>query len=547
MDKSYKPKRRTENWSYIKDNCIEINYKKIYKLNQIASFIWNLCDGYHTVEGIIRHIIQKCNLKDNAYNEVASDVTETLLVWNYEGLLICNYNPLHSLLEYQATEYDIKANSNKLLDLMLIFPPTPTPMTYGAKINSMEPLGIAYITAYLQKNGLTNIEYYNWWTEQLNRPTIEKYLKLHKPKVIGISAMTDNFQNGMRISQIAKELDPEVKIIVGGPHATFEDENILKQYLYIDYIVRGEGEITMLELMKYLLYGEGSINQICGITYRYEDSIARNSDRQLIENLDVLPFPKRNKLPLNSFVGIQTSRGCVGKCIFCCASLLSGGKYRMRSAENVVDEIEVLYRNKVQSFFFQDDTVTVDIKRLNLIIDLLHERKLDIIWRAESRVDVLAKNLWIIDKMYDSGCSGLQFGIESGSQKMLDELRKNIRIEDVLKVVRYTIKVGIPVTCSFLIGHPFETESSIFETLEFAKYIAEMGASVGLSTVCPYPGTEIRRNSKEYGLVIKDTQFQDYTTLNAIMDTPYLTADKIRRLAYLCNKELFSIMDRRGN
>lgn len=167
MDKSYKPKRRTENWSYIKDNCIEINYKKIYKLNQIASFIWNLCDGYHTVEGIIRHIIQKCNLKDNAYNEVAGDVTETLLVWNYEGLLICNYNPLHSLLEYQATEYDIKANSNKLLDLMLIFPPTPTPMTYGAKINSMEPLGIAYITAYLQKNGLTNIEYYNWWTEQL--------------------------------------------------------------------------------------------------------------------------------------------------------------------------------------------------------------------------------------------------------------------------------------------------------------------------------------------------------------------------------------------
>lgn len=171
----------------------------------------------------------------------------------------------------------------------------------------------------------------------------------------------------------------------------------------------------------------GDLTEIQGITYRASGQLIRNNNRILIENLDSLPFPVRSRIRANKTVGIQTSRGCPGQCIFCCAAKLSGGRYRMRSAENV-------------------------------------EKKLDLVWMAESRVDVISKNSAILKEMKESGCIALQFGVESGSQEILDKLKKNITINQIYTSVRAAIDAGINVMCTFLIGHPFDTPKTILET-----------------------------------------------------------------------------------
>ena len=256
------------------------------------------------------------------------------------------------------------------------------------------------------------------------------------------------------------------------------------------------------------------------------------------QNLDSLPFPVRSRIRANKTVGIQTSRGCPGQCIFCCAAKLSGGRYRMRSAENVVSEIEEIYNRGGRKIFFQDDTVTVHIRRLRKIMSMLIEKKLDLVWMAESRVDVISKDSAILKEMKESGCIALQFGVESGSQEILDKLKKNITINQIYTSVRAAIDVGINVMCTFLIGHPFDTPKTILETFEFAKTLIDLGATTALSIVCPYPGTAIREEKEKYKVKIYPTDFKDYNTLTPIMDIECMERKEIKRYFYSLGKQL---------
>lgn len=289
---------------------------------------------------------------------------------------------------------------------------------------------------------------------------------------------------------------------------------------------------------KKLIDDMGDLTEIQGITYRASGQLIHNNDRTLIENLDSLPFPVRSRIRANKTVGIQTSRGCPGQCIFCCAAKLSGGRYRMRSAENVVSEIEEIYNRGGRKIFFQDDTVTVHIRRLRKIMSMLIEKKLDLVWMAESRVDVISKDSAILKEMKESGCIALQFGVESGSQEILDKLKKNITINQIYTSVRAAIDVGINVMCTFLIGHPFDTPKTILETFEFAKTLIDLGATTALSIVCPYPGTAIREEKEKYKVKIYPTDFKDYNTLTPIMDIECMERKEIKRYFYSLGKQL---------
>lgn len=535
---NFRPKRVTEEWGYINENQIEIRRNSIFQLNQIASFIWENCTGDQTISEIITKLCLQCNLDDDSRGEVSQDVIQILKGWQYDDLLILNFSPLHSFSEYSETEYPLKLREAENVDLLLFVPPTPTPMTYGNPANRFEPLGIGYMESYLRSFGYTSIASENFWTTQLNKNTICSFLRKYNPKIIGISSMTDNFENGMLIAKIAKEYNNNIKIICGGPHATYEDINILHKYPFVDLVIRGEGEITMLELMNYYTKQFGNLSDILGITYRHDGSVIQNKDRPMIEDLDELPFPKRRSVNSEDSIGIQTSRGCPGKCIFCCAAGLSGGRYRMRSAENVVKEIEELYQQGGRYFFFQDDTVTVHLARLYRILELLEEKQLDIIWDAESRVDVISKDKTIFHKMKSVGCRNLQFGIESGSQLMLDNLKKNITVEQIYKAVESARSADLNVICTFLIGHPFETKESINDTYHFAKKLIDLGAETGFSIVCPYPGTEIRAKANQYEVFIHDFDFKDYNILNPVMDVRHLNRKEIKTYYYSVNKDI---------
>ena len=163
-------------------------------------------------------------------------------------------------------------------------------------------------------------------------------------------------------------------------------------------------------------------------------------------------------------------------------------------------------------------------------MSMLIEKKLDLVWMAESRVDVISKDSAILKEMKESGCIALQFGVESGSQEILDKLKKNITINP--------IDVGINVMCTFLIGHPFDTPKTILETFEFAKTLIDLGATTALSIVCPYPGTAIREEKEKYKVKIYPTDFKDYNTLTPIMDIECMERKEIKRYFYSLGKQL---------
>jgi len=532
-----KPKRKTEQWGYMEDDNIEVVHITIFHLNNVASFVWERCDGNHEIIDIVGELYRKCNIGHDMQSDVLQDILQILERWKYDDLIIMDFNPLHSFSEYCTSEYRLQLRTDDQKDILLLFPPSPSPMSYGDPTSVFTPLGIKYIESYLIENGFNSIISENFWTVQLNEKTIIKMLRHYNPKIVGISSMTENFENGITIAEIIKSYSKDIIIICGGAHSTYQDMNILEKYSCVDIVIRGEGELTFLEVADFYLNGKGQLREIKGITYR-AGIIVRNEKRPFIEDLDSLPFPVRGLLKGNDTIGMQTSRGCPGKCIFCCAAGLSGGKYRMRSAENVVSEIEEIYRLGGRKIFFQDDTVTVNTKRLRKIIELLIEKEFSLTWMAESRVDVLAKDTSILLQMRQSGCTRLQFGVESGSQEILDRLKKNITMEQIYTSVNAAIEAGISVICTFLIGHPFDTLETIMETFEFAKSLIDIGATTALSIVCPYPGTAIRDNEEEYKVKIYKNDFKDYNTLTPIMDIEYMDRRQIKKYFYILGKQL---------
>jgi len=428
---------------YLDDNCIEISWRKTtFQLDPFESFIWECCNGYIAVGGIIQRLLKSGTI-NSTFEDAEARIIKLLKSWKKEGFLILDFNFIHSASEYDdSCIYKIEANVSHPVDILLISAPSPSPMSHMVQAKSIEPLGIGYLSSFLKSHGF-NAGIMNLWDKRLNASTIKDFIMRYNPQIVGISSMTENFENGIRIAKITKELREDIIIIFGGSHVTFDDENTLLNHKSIDIIVRGEGEYTLLELANYYLCNEGNISSISGISYRKNKSVVRTKDRMLISDLDALPFPDRMKLESNSTVGVQTSRGCPSQCIFCAARGISGGKYRKRSAENVISEVEYLLKHGINRIFFQDDTLTIDIARLNRILDLIEEKELFFNWTAESRVDAIEKDPHIIRRMANNGCVALQLGIESGSQAVLNALKKNITIEQISNAISIILKEGI--------------------------------------------------------------------------------------------------------
>lgn len=402
-------------------------------------------------------------------------------------------------------------------EILMVNPPYINKTTGLKKVVSIHPpLGLAYLAASLEKEGLA-VQILDANAEFLTIEETANKIASNDAEYVGITAVTVTIQIVYSLSKAIKERCNK-KIIVGGPHVTFLPERTLKECSAIDIIIRGEGENTIIELLK-----SKNLEKITGITYRsMDDKIISNPDRPLIENIDEIPFPARHLLPVDTYrpniyfnkgykgrkyARIITSRGCPNRCVFC-SSAHFWKKLRLRSPENVISEIESLVTNyDIKHLDFLDDTMTLSRERIKKICTLMKERGLDIDWTCYARVNNITED--IISLMKESGCFGIAFGVESGNQEVLNRIQKNITLEQVRKAIKVTKNAGIKTMCDFMIGLPGDTVETIDQTINFAIELNPDLAFFSITT--PFPGTALFNEAMSRGWINENYSWDEMT------------------------------------
>ncbi|MDK2781284.1 MAG: anaerobic magnesium-protoporphyrin monomethyl ester cyclase [Archaeoglobi archaeon] len=392
---------------------------------------------------------------------------------------------------------------------------------------STPPLGIGYIASFLRENGFP-VRIIDNMVEKL---TLEEILeRTEGSSIVGISVTTPAFKKALYYARELKKRFQDILIIFGGPHPSFMPHEVLREGC-VDAVCIGEGEYTMLEVAERVERGE-SLENVRGLVYREGDRIVENERREFIEDLDSLPFPAFDLMPLEKYsifgdkldhFPMITSRGCPFGCRYCVSSALFGRKFRARSAGNVVDEMEWLVNEfQAKRIAFSDDTFTLDKRRVEEICEEICRRGLDVEWTCTSRVDTVSREL--LRKMKKAGCAHIYYGVESASERVLDYYRKGIKLDEVRKAVEMTKDEGISVTCSFIIGAPFETREEMRKTLRFSVELNPDYAQFSLLT--PYPGTEIYEEAKEKGLLLTEN-YDEFTAVNPVLKNENLSPEDL--------------------
>jgi anaerobic magnesium-protoporphyrin IX monomethyl ester cyclase len=373
----------------------------------------------------------------------------------------------------------------------LVNPPYPK----GAPQSLFLPLGLGYLAAVLEQSQyeVTVLDL------QISNPTpqqLEAQLTASKPDIVGVTTSTLTFWPAVEVVKAAKKVAPNALTLLGGPHVTALPERTMAENPDVDIVVRGEGERTLLELAE--LTSKGATQELSGvngITYRKNGQITHTADRAFIENLDELPHPAYNHFPLEkymmagkNYLPIISSRGCPFQCTFCMARKMCGTSFRTRSPEKTVEELEWLRdTHHADIIAFYDDTFTIDKKRAAAICDLMKQRKFDLPWDCRTRVDQINKEILV--KLRDANCKLIHFGVESGSQRMLNAMKKGTTVEQNAAAIKLVKEVGVGVAISVVVGYPGETEAELRETFQFIKQTKP--DFVYVCQAIPFPGTEL--------------------------------------------------------
>jgi anaerobic magnesium-protoporphyrin IX monomethyl ester cyclase len=393
------------------------------------------------------------------------------------------------------------------------------------------PLGLGYLAAVLEKNGY-DVNVIDCQPLHLTLSDVENELRKRQPDIVGLTSTTLTYKSALNIIKVAKEVLPNCLTILGGSHPTFWDENALQECPELDIIVRKEGENALLELVQRLEAGK-SIHDVLGTTLRKDGKIVKNPDRAYIEDLDSLPFPAFHLWPIEQFkkygkiiFPVMTSRGCTFWCDFCSAVRMFGRRYRMRSPQKVVDELEFLYRKYGEDqYTFYDDAFTVSQARTEEICNEILKRGLKIKWDCETRVDMVSKDL--LQKMKDAGCIAVWFGVEAGSEQVIEAMGKGISIQQTLNAFKWANEVGLTTVASMILGFPGETRETAMESIKLLKRIKS--DEIGVYIATPYPGTPMYDYVKKMGW-IKITDFNKYDTATPIFETPTMSMKELREL-----------------
>jgi anaerobic magnesium-protoporphyrin IX monomethyl ester cyclase len=379
----------------------------------------------------------------------------------------------------------------------------------------MPPLGLLYIGAVLEREGVpveivpANVLGMNW-------KDIERKIRADKPDIIGVTITTENRFQSFRLVRLAKRAHPGTLTVLGGPHASMAAEDCLEHIPELDVVVRGEGEFTMLDICR--AWGNGpdpaALAGIPGLVLRIDGRPRSNAPRTPIPDLDALPFPAFHLVPFEKYnfkfpvpghgelpaVNIMTSRGCPFACNFCATPINWGRHVRMRSPENVVREIELLKeRYGIKVVFFFDDTFNANPKRAEAICDLMIERRLDIFFKCDVRMDIMSREL--VAKMKQAGLFHLSFGLEAGSDRVRNDIvGKKIDMVDFHNLVRWSNELDVIPNVFFIFSHPTETWAEAQVTMRtIEQYQDRIEGSIAILHI--YPGTPLEALARERGLL----------------------------------------------
>lgn len=372
-------------------------------------------------------------------------------------------------------------------------PSSVYPQSVADAVGCFPPLGLGYLAAVLRKAHYP-VELLDVNALKMSEKKFQEVIGRIQPNVIGLTSMSLVWPANVRASQLIKEVLPDCLVVVGGPQlAAYPRESV--SFDTIDIGVRGEGEETFLDLVRRLDNKE-DITNIPGTVVKKNGKIVVNAERLLVSDINKIPFPARDMMPMDKyhcavlqkpFVTMLTARGCPYACGFCCKHHW-GNTLRQRDPENIVTEMEQIVETyKPKEVLVYDETFTIKRDRIFKICDLIRERKLKIKWDIRTRVNLVDRE--ILKALKSAGCYKIHFGVESGSQKILDKMDKKITLEQVMHAFRIANEIGFETMAYFMIGYPGETLKTIEESIQFAKELNPTW--VDISIAIPYPGTDL--------------------------------------------------------
>lgn len=410
----------------------------------------------------------------------------------------------------------------------------------GAWTTVWPPISLASVAGLLRSEG-HEIKLVDGIADDLTEEDVKKIISEFRPEAVIINTATPSIVGDLSIAEIAKSVSPKIFTVAYGLQVTAIPEKMMEMQPALDACIRGEPEETASDLMHTVAHKK-PLSKVKGVSYRAK-KIQHNPDRAPIADLDKLPWPARDllkkekyTLPFtgNVFTTVLVARGCPFNCTFCAADKFYGKKFRKRSVNNLIEELEHLVSEGISDFLFWSDTFTVDKKWGMEVCDEIIRRGLKIRWVTNSRVDTIDEEF--MRKMKEAGCWMLGFGVESGNQKVLNNIKKGITIEQVKKAISTAKKVGMQTTLHFIIGLTGETKETIDETLEFAKKLDPDYAQFYCAV--PYPGTEFSEYAKKQGW-IREAPWEKYEQVYSILDRPGLSAEEVMEARSRAYKEFY--------
>ncbi len=413
---------------------------------------------------------------------------------------------------------------------------------------SFPPLGILYLASVLEQEG-NEVSILDQPAMGYSVSETVKWLEKKDPDVVGFSALMSSGRLAGLLSRRIKETNPDIITLIGNHYATFNPERILSKHPSIDIVVRGEAEETIVDLAKHL-QAEDDLTQVNGIAFRKQGKVTLTHERELLQNLDLLPFPNRKLLSAEyhcfiagvniapkKFTGVLSSRGCSYSCRFCNCAAIFRNSWRPRSAMNTLDELRQLGNDGYKQLVFVDDNFTLNPSRVVELCRGMRKEKLDLEWIAEGRVDVRSSEMF--REMVAAGLRVMYFGIENANQRLLDYYNKKATPEHAEKAVRTARKAGVDIIVgSFVIGASDETREEIQKTIDFAKRIPLDIPQFNI--LHAYPGNDIWAEFVKKGLLDEEK----YWEVGADLSNLAANAVPLEEIRQMLNKAFSSFVIR---
>ncbi len=383
------------------------------------------------------------------------------------------------------------------------------------------PLGLLYLASSLMKEG-HEVRLIDQLGTGLNDSTVVSQVKGFYPDLVGFSTMGSQSKSAARLTRKFKKVLPNTPVVFGGINPTFSSEYIMKKYPMVDYCIEGEGEHSLLELLKALK--NKAFDSVHGLVYRVGSKIKRGKPRELITDLDSLPFPDRSLikgieygslsgLRVRGFTSFLSSRGCPFACTFCCCNALVHRRWRTRSVKNILDELEIIESQGYKNVLFFDDNFTVSLDRVVKISEGIRKRGIKLNWFYEGRVDNARTD--VFRETAKAGAKVCYFGAENATQKVLNYYNKGITPEQVKLAVKKARKGGMDfIVASFILGAPGESLRDIERTIRFMENLDIDFAQV--TNLMAYPGTALWESLVAKGYIDPEKYWEEGADVNKI-------------------------------